>query len=653
MPGSRTTLLLVVLATFALNPVSARAGDDWQPISPDELKMTSEPKAPGAAAVYLYRQVDRDDSASTEFDYARIKILSEEGRKYADVEIAFNKQSEDIHGVQARTIRPDGSIANFDGKVFEKTIVKAKGVKFLAKTFTLPDVQVGSIIEYHYRTTLQEGMVFDSRWILSEELFTKHAKFSLKPYSQFALRWSWPVGLPQGTSLPKDDGHAVRLEAQDVPAFQIEDYMPPENTLKYRVEFIYSPESNPEKDFDKFWKGEGKKRYHAVDSFMDKRKAMEQVVAQTVAANDPPEAKLRKLYARAQQIRNLSFEKEKTAQESKRENLKDTSNVEDVIKRGYGNGDQIIWLFVALARAAGFQADPVAISTRDKYFFNSRLMNPYELNTYVALVKVDGKDLYLDPGVAYAPYGVLPWWETVVPGLRLDKDGGGWVTTSLPKGEESRVERKAVMQLTDTGSLEGKVTVTYVGIPALDRRLDERDADDTERKKFLEDGLKESIPAASEAELTNHPDWRASTNTLVAEFDVKVPGWAAQAGRRALLTVGLFGGGEKHLFEHGSRTHPIYFAYPFKDVDDLTIDLPLGWQISSVPQPQTIDAKACVYSMDAERKDNTLHLVRQLTVDLNFVDVQHYGALQGFFQRVRSGDEQQIVVSPMGAHAQN
>src|ERR1700757_5252034 len=36
-------------------------GDDWQPISQEELKMTSAPEAPGALAVILYRQIDRDD----------------------------------------------------------------------------------------------------------------------------------------------------------------------------------------------------------------------------------------------------------------------------------------------------------------------------------------------------------------------------------------------------------------------------------------------------------------------------------------------------------------------------------------------------------------------------------------------------------------
>ena len=56
-------------------------------------------------------------------------------------------------------------------------------MKVLAKILTLPDVQVGGIIEYFYTIDLGEHMLFDSHWILSNELFTKKAQFSLKPYN--------------------------------------------------------------------------------------------------------------------------------------------------------------------------------------------------------------------------------------------------------------------------------------------------------------------------------------------------------------------------------------------------------------------------------------------------------------------------------------
>jgi len=164
--------------------------------------MTSEPLARGAPAIILYRQVDRDDNIHTphEDNYFRVKILTEEGRKYADVEIPFFKESQDVVGIRARTIRPDGSIANSDVKVFEKYLVKGKvggrQYKYLAKTFTLPDVEVGGIIEYTYTTDSHEYSLYSSHWILNDELFTKKAQFSLKPFNDsyhglYSLRWSW------------------------------------------------------------------------------------------------------------------------------------------------------------------------------------------------------------------------------------------------------------------------------------------------------------------------------------------------------------------------------------------------------------------------------------------------------------------------------
>jgi transglutaminase-like putative cysteine protease len=647
-------ILLVLVGAAARRVQLVSAGDDWQPISQEELKMTSVPEAPGAPAIYLYRQVDRDDSNRTphEFNYARIKILTEEGRKYADVEIPFFKEEGNIHSIKARTIRPDGSIVNFEGKAFDKTIVKAKGLKYLAKTFTLPDVQAGSIIEYHYTYDLNEGYVYNSRWILSEELFTKRGKFSLKPNPDFALRWSWPAGLPAGTAPPKNEGGFVRLESQNVPAFQIEDYMPPQNELKFRVDFVYS-ESDAEKEPDKFWKKEGKKLNDRVESFTGKRRAMEQAVAETVAANDTPEVKLQKIYSKVQKLRNTSWETEKTEQELKREKLKEIGNVEDLWKRGYGNGRQINWLFLAMARAAGFEAYSVYISSRSEYFFNPQLMNLNQLNGDVVLVKLNGKEVYCDPATAFAPFGLLPWPETSVRGLRLDKEGGSWVTTTLPPSSDSRTERKADLKLTETGSLEGKLTVTFSGLEALWRRIEERNEDATNRKKFLEDQVKEYIPVGIELELTNQPDWGSSTPTLVAEFELKVPGWVSGAGRRALVPVGLFSAPEKHAFEHANRVHAIYFSYPSQKFDDVTVDLPLGWQVNSLPPVQDLDAKAALYSLKVENNKGTLHLTRRLNMDLLMVEVRLYPTLRNFFQVVRTGDEQQIVLQPGAAAAAN
>jgi hypothetical protein len=625
----------------------ACAADSWQPVTADELSMTSEPKAPGAPAIYLYRQVDRNDGdGHHEFNYLRIKVLTDEGRKYADVEIPFVRERQKIRGIKARTIQPDGSIAEFNGTTFEQTIVKGKGVKYLAKTFTIPDVHVGTIIDYAYDVELNEDWVYDSQWILSGDLFTKKAKFSLKPAGGLGLRWSWPAGLPEGTSPPTKQGGEVHLESQNIPAFQTEDYMPPESALKCRVEFIYESGAQ-ETDPAKFWKRYGKNWYEWFNSFVDKKKTMEQAVGGIVASGDSPEVKLQKIYARVLQVRNLSFEKEKTEQEAKRDKQQDVHNVEEVWRLGYGNARQVNWLFIALARAAGIDADCVYVSARNSYFFDQRMLNPAELDADVVLVKLQGKDLYLDPGAKFAAFGILPWYETQVAGMALDKDGGKWVQTSLLDSSAAKTERKADLTLSEDGTLEGKLTVTYGGIEALDLRTEESDEDDASRKTTLEGLVKEAVPVAIEVELTNKPDWTTASPTLVAEYHLKVPGWVSGAGRRALFPMGLFSGNEKHVFEHAARIYPVYFHNPYLTSDEVSVTLPLGWKVASVPAPVNRSGNVIGYVLKADNDAGGLHITRTLRDELVWLEKEKYGALRSFFQEVRTGDEQQVVLQPI------
>lgn len=107
------------------------------------------------------------------------------------------------------------------------------------------------------------------------------------------------------------------------------------------------------------------------------------------------------------------------------------------------------------------------------------------------------------------------------------------------------------------------------------------------------------------------------------------------------------------MFDHADRVHPIYFAFPFQRSDDINIDLPLGWQISTLPAPQKQGGGVVLYEMKAENDKGTLHLNRALNVDILLLDLKFYAALRNFFQVVRTSDEQQVILQPGGTSASN
>ncbi|HWZ98231.1 MAG TPA: DUF3857 domain-containing protein [Candidatus Dormibacteraeota bacterium] len=643
-----TTTLMVSSAILAPREAS---GDDWLPISAEELKMTDLPEAPGAPAVILYRQVDRADKlyGSKEFNYVRIKVLTEEGRKYANVDIPIVGGNQDVSSVRGRSVHTDGSIVNFDGKVYEKTIVKTAGRKYLAKAFTLPDVQVGSIIEYQYYVDFRDRYFYNALWILSDRLFTKVARFTMEPYVEhgLAVRWDYPAGLPNGTKPPAADMRGiVRMEVKNVPAFEEEDSMPPEDEVRQRVEFIYSM-GREEQDPDRFWKQFGKKAYGEAEGFAGKTVFLSQITAETVSNSDTPEVKVQKLYDRVQQIRNLTYGTYLSEQEKQRAGIRTNSNAEDVWKSGAGTKHEIDWLFMGMVRAAGFEASPVAISNRKRFFFKKERENLREMDFTGILVKVGAKEMLLDPGAKFAPAGLLPWEETGVPALRLDKDGGTWFQTDLGSAEASQILRKADLKLSEDGTLEGKLTITYSGQEAFARRIDGAVQDEEARRKTLEDQVKEYIPAGSEVQLTTPPDWKTSSPTMTTEFHMKVPGWAIASSKRLLLPVGLFGNAEKHVFEHADRHQAIYFEHPWDKVDEVNVTVPDGWQVVAVPNPQMVDLKAAKYSYSMLRVGNTLHIKRELAINFVLMEQKFYPSLRGFFQTVRTRDEQQIVLQPV------
>jgi len=130
---------LFLLLAF-VSPAILRA--QFQQSTADELKMTADPKAPGAAAVYLnVEEIDNDPLHFQSF-YARIKVLSEKGKELATVELPYLKGNTKITEIKGRTIHADGTIIPLTGKPEDLLIAKTRSKEgdqqqFNRKVFTL------------------------------------------------------------------------------------------------------------------------------------------------------------------------------------------------------------------------------------------------------------------------------------------------------------------------------------------------------------------------------------------------------------------------------------------------------------------------------------------------------------------------------------
>ena len=118
MQQSIAVSLSLCLAVFA-TPANLRA--QFQPPTSEELRMTDDPKAPGAAAVYLYREDVTDDYNHFHSYFERIKVLTEKGKDLATVHIPYFHGYDTVNDIQGRTIHADGSIVPLNVKPADLT----------------------------------------------------------------------------------------------------------------------------------------------------------------------------------------------------------------------------------------------------------------------------------------------------------------------------------------------------------------------------------------------------------------------------------------------------------------------------------------------------------------------------------------------------
>ena len=108
--STRLRRLLPLILTPILPLISAQAlADAWTKPTTEELQMTADPAAPGAAAIYLLRDERADDKLHVHTTYVRLKILTDKGKQYADQEISYDGGQFSVFGVEGRTIHSDGS----------------------------------------------------------------------------------------------------------------------------------------------------------------------------------------------------------------------------------------------------------------------------------------------------------------------------------------------------------------------------------------------------------------------------------------------------------------------------------------------------------------------------------------------------------------
>ena len=624
--------------------------------------MTSAPQAPGARAIYLLREQTTEDKLHMFSVHVRVKVLTEAGKDLATVELNYLRGGAARMGMDelgGRTIHPDGTVIPFTGKPFDKLMERRNEAKYMAKVFSLPDVTVGSILEYHYKLRYDDHSFISPDWYIQDELFTRKVHFEWRPTSenlimsdergQVTSQIAWTPILPVGATVQQtrsaNGDLTLSLVAENIPPIVREEHMPPLNSFSYRVLFYYTPYRGSEE----YWKNEGKYWAKQRDKFIGPGSVVKAAVSEVVKPGDTPEQKLQTLYALTQTLENTDLTRSHSTSEDKAEGLGEIRTTDDVLRRKRGSGDQITALFVAMARAAGMKAYLMGVTNRERSIFYPAYLSTNQLDDDIAIVNYDGKDHYFDPGVRFCRFGHLAWQHTRTAGLRQVDGGAALAQTESEGYMASKVTRVADLTMDDHGVVKGTVTLTYVGIPAVHWRQLSLRADDAAVRHDLVEHLESLLPGGMEVTFESTTPLAEYEKPLVVKFNVSGP-IGSPAGKRLLVPGAFFEANRRTTFASEKREQAVDFDYALLIQDAVRIKLPKSLEIESIPSTAKAGFQSfAAFNLKGETAPGSFTMRRDYALGEFLYKATEYAELRKFFQSMEAADQQSVVLKQADA----
>ena len=697
----RSCMPLGALLFCSMVPLLAHG--QFQPVPKEELAMVSDPKAPGAAAVYLYREEKEDDPHHFRSVYARIKILSEAGKELATVHISYRKRfvfnaagnnssrmgsstsnhwdapdvnhaGEDrpydtdvyqghteVAAIEGRTIHPDGTIVPLNGSAADLLKESKGGNTVNDLTFNMPSVEVGSIIEYRYQIRYDR---FQSApdWQIQQPYFVHRAHYLFIPAEQFSPnRTNGGAGvsnsailgangeimtdiraatiLPPGKVLKADALNQYSLDLTDIPPIPQEPFAPPMGSQIYRVDFyyIFTP------DEKEFWHKEMGWWIRDVNQYIAPTASLKSTVAATCSASDSPVEKAKKLYALVQKLDNVDMGRTSTT------GLIPRGSVEKVLEDKKGTSKEIALLYMALARTAGLEIHPVRITSRERALFDPRFLNADQLDAIVMALTLDGKDVYVDPGVKAAPFQTLYWSHAGAAGVSMPSNGRiDTVITPMAENTDNVTTRVGSLHVGSNGNVSGSLKIGFTGQQAIRlRQLAIRSGPEA-LKSELNEMMAAEIPAGVTVRTDHVANLEDYTKQLVAIVPVSGTLGTITGGRLILPRL-LFESRESNPFpSNENRTLPVDMRYPTQDQEQITYEFPAGYTLEGKPADSVYHwEQNAVYQLKSKVDTNAVTTARVLSRGFTLLEAHEYEPLHNFFQKVVTDDQQQLVLAPV------
>jgi hypothetical protein len=631
----------------------------WLPVTDAEraLKTPLVDKDAGIEALF-WRVHVRDevkgggDIRRVFYHYIRLKIFDEKGaERAATIDLPFSGKAS-ILNVAGRTIKADGTEVELKkDSVYERDLVRAGSLRVRVKSFAMPGVEPGAIVEYRWQEVDSAVRSLYIRAQFQREFPVQKVTYFFAPVSRALTGYRMSIMAFHCTLPPfqtdRDGFQWFTLE--NLPAFKEEPLMPGEPNVRAWGLIFYSNQDHS--DPEKYWSDVGREEYNRyLKPALKANGEIKQAAATATAGAKTDEEKVRALIRYIHKNLRDLFGPQVTEADRVRI-LKDMPKDRyrtsaETFKSGIGDADELNTLFMSMANSVDLEVRPALLGDREEIVFAPRMTERYFLRHIDMAVNIGGNWKIYDVSARDLYPGMLSWREEGMQALLSDPKNPTFIAAPVAPPEASARVRTAKFTLSDQGSIEGDIELMYSGHTAQDRRSELEGDSGARRLERLKEELAKEYPDAevSGARIENADD---PESALSVHYHVKMEGYAQRTGKRILLQPFFFQRGLAPLFAASERKFPIYFPYAWEEHDVVTFELPAGFSLDNAdaPGPLSFGAPGSYSVRLATRGGHQLILTRDFVFGKGgriFFEAGNYPQLKTIFDEIHRRDDHTI-----------
>ncbi len=579
----------------------------------------------------------------------RIKILKDKGLDQANVKLQYYSYSnyQNILDIAGITYNLDNT-GNVVATKMEKAAIYRKPVNKQATelSFTLPEVKIGSVIEYKY-TEHTEGIGNLPDWYFQGDIPVResHYQITVPSILRFVHEVSAYQTVEQTSKGPfresiSTSGGIVNFTSEkktyrmkNVPAIRTEPYMGAAKDYMQRVIFQLSHIDYGDgrvEEIRSTWPKLTKDLLEDEDYGMQLKKniphtqELDNQLKQT--SGDYQKMVLVHNYVR----NNMNWDGS--------ERIYSYNGIKSAWDKKSGNNSEMNFILINLLRDAGLRAYPLLVSTKDHGLPNAYFPFLEQFNGTMTYVSIGEKTYVINAADKYNPAWLIPYNVVNGEAFVVDKDKGGWISLEDSKDKFENVV-VVYSEIFPDGVMKGEATVNSAAYCKNSRVKKWKE----ERNSFEDHYFGKAFTGLKVENLDVQND---DNDTLPLQQKIKFSLPLNSSGDYQYFSLNMFQELETNPFVAEQRYTDIDFGYgqSFKVIGKIYI--PEGYDFEELPKnlrmimPDTSIVMTRMMQKDANSIDY------RMTVDFKrpFYTAAEYMDFREFYKKMFATLNEQVVI---------